>query len=134
MEVRRAERREETATVPVCVCVYVRSCFCSTSVLTPTPFVVIHTPCPQILSSVVGFLGCSKDLTACILASQHMQAAVRSARVSFELTGRPRQRLSFPSQSGALSDLVDALIRYMPGGRVSVVLMKLVMKVVAVRA
>lgn len=69
----------------------------------------------QILSSVVGFLGSPQDLVSCILTSQQLQAAVRSGRVSLELTGRPRQLLSFPSQSGQLDDLMQALIRYMPG-------------------
>ena len=70
----------------------------------------------QILSHVAGFLPCPQDLVSCILASQQLQAAVRSGRVSFELTGRPRQLLSFPSQAGQLDDLLQALTRYMPGG------------------
>lgn len=69
----------------------------------------------QILSSVVGFLGSPQDLVSCLLASQQLQAAVRSGCVSFELTGRPRQLLSYPSKSGQLDDLVQSLTQYMPG-------------------
>jgi hypothetical protein len=75
----------------------------------------------QILSSLVGFLDCPQDLVSCLLASQQLQAAVRSGRVSFELTGRPRQLLSYPSKSGQLDDLMQSLIRYMPGAKPSTV-------------
>jgi hypothetical protein len=71
----------------------------------------------QIMSSVVGFLGSPQDLVSCLLASQQLQAAVRSSGVSFELIGRPRQLLSYPSKSGQLDDLVQSLIRYMPGAK-----------------
>lgn len=69
----------------------------------------------QILSSVAGFLESPQDLFSCVLANQQLQAAVRSARMSFQLQGRPRQLLSFPYQSKLLDDLVHALTRFMPG-------------------
>jgi hypothetical protein len=69
----------------------------------------------QILSSIAGFLGSPQDLFSCILTSQQLRAAVHSSRMSFELKGRPRQLLSFPSQTRQLDDLVQSLTHYMPG-------------------
>ena len=71
----------------------------------------------QILSHVLSFLRRPEDLCSCLVTSKQLQSAMAAARMRMTLTDRPRQLLSFPSHAGALDQLVEALIRYMPGGQ-----------------
>lgn len=69
----------------------------------------------QILSCVMASLGSAEDLCRCLMVNQQLLTAVQSARMSLNLTDRPRQLLSFPARPGCLDQLVHSLTRYMPG-------------------
>jgi hypothetical protein len=74
----------------------------------------------QMLSCIMSSLsGCGHDLSSCLLASQHLQSAVRAARVTYSLTEQRKQLLSNPANSCKLDALVHALTKYMPGEALS---------------